>query len=92
MIEYELEFTQDALDDIKKHQKSGNKSLLSKLEKLLLELKQHPDTGTGQIEKLKHYKEETWSRRINDGHRLVYRIKEDVVVVLVLSVYGHYEL
>ncbi|WP_229123623.1 type II toxin-antitoxin system YoeB family toxin [Bacteroides cellulosilyticus] len=40
---------------------------------------------------LKHYKEETWSRRINDEHRLVYRIKEDVVIVLVLSVYGHYK-
>ena len=86
MIEYELEFTQDALDDIQR-----NKPLLKKLEKLLGELKQHPTTGTGQIELLKHYKEETWSRRINDEHRLVYRIKDEVVTVLVLSVYGHYK-
>lgn len=91
MIEYELEFTQEALNDINKHQRSGNKPLLKKLEKLLIELRQHPATGTGQIEKLKHYEEETWSRRINDEHRLVYRIKEDVVLVLILSVYGHYE-
>ena len=35
MIEYELEFTQDALDDIQRHKKSGNKPLLKKLEKLL---------------------------------------------------------
>ena len=91
MIEYELEFTQEALDDIQKHKKSGNKPLLKKLEKLLVELRQHPSTGTGQVEMLKHYKEETWSRRINDEHRLVYRIKEDVVVMLVLSVYGHYK-
>ncbi len=28
MIEYELEFTQEALDDIKKHKKNGNKALL----------------------------------------------------------------
>ncbi len=82
MIEYELEFTQEALDDIQKHKKS---------EKLLVELRQHPSTGTGQVEMLKHYKEETWSRRINDEHRLVYRIKDDVVVVLILSVYGHYK-
>ena len=33
MIEYELEFTQDALDDIQRHKKSGNKPLLKKLEK-----------------------------------------------------------
>ena len=65
MIEYELEFTQDALDDIQRHKKSGNKPLLKKLEKLLGELKQHPKTGNGQIALLKHYKEETWSRRIS---------------------------
>lgn len=91
MIEYELEFTEEAQDDIARHRKSGNKPLLKKLEKLLLELMQHPDTGTGQVEKLKHYKEDTWSRRINDEHRLVYRIEEDKIVVLVLSAYGHYE-
>ena len=56
-----------------------------------MELRQHPSTGTGQVEMLKHYKEETWSRRINDEHRLVYRIKDDMVVVLILSVYGHYK-
>lgn len=56
-----------------------------------MELRQHPDTGTGQIEELKHYKEETWSRRLNDEHRLVYRIKDNVVVVLILSIYWHYK-
>lgn len=49
MIEYELEFTQEALDDIQKHKKSGSKPLLKKLENLLEELRQHPATGTGQI-------------------------------------------
>lgn len=90
MMVYELEFTKEALNDIQRHKKSGNKPLLKKLEKLLQELKQHPSTGTGQVEMLKLYQEETWSRRINDEHRLVYRIKEDVVVVLILSAYGHY--
>ena len=87
MIEYELVFTQEALDDIQKHKKSGNKPLLKKLEKLLEELRQHPSTGTGQVEMLKHYKEETWSRRINDEHRLVYRIKDDMVVVLIICIW-----
>ena len=91
MIEYELEVPQEALDDIQKHKKSGNKPLLKKREKLLVELRQLPATGTGQVEMLKHYKEETWSRRINDEHQLVYRIKDDMVVVLILSAYGHYK-
>lgn len=91
MNEYELEFTKEAQEDILRHKKSGNKPLLKNLEKLLQELRRHPSTGTGQIEMLKHYEEETWSRGINDEHRLVYRIKNDVVIVLVLSAYGHYK-
>ena len=55
-----------------------------------MELQEHPRTGTGQVEPLKYYKEETWSRRINREHRLVYRIHDDIVEVLVLSTYGHY--
>ena len=32
-----------------------------------------------------------WSRRITKKHRLVYRIYENNVVVLVLRAYGHYD-
>jgi len=32
-----------------------------------------------------------WRFRITDKHRLVYRIFETEVVVLVLTAYGHYE-
>lgn len=63
---------------------------IKKLNALLEEITNHPTTGTGQVEKLKHYKEETWSRRINKEHRLIYRVYEEVVEVLIISVYGHY--
>ncbi|HRN44897.1 MAG TPA: type II toxin-antitoxin system YoeB family toxin [Flavobacterium sp.] len=33
----------------------------------------------------------TWSRRINDKHRLIYRIESEKVIVLVLSLWGHYD-
>ena len=46
--------------------------------------------GTGHPERLKGKPEGRWSRRINEKHRLVYRIYEDTVVVLVLSAYSHY--
>ncbi len=87
---YELEFTEDALADIDRLKKAGNKKLLEKLLVLLLELREHPLTGTGKIERLKYYDEETWSRRISAEHRLVYRIYDTRVVVLVLSTFGHY--
>ncbi len=71
--------------------KSGNKAVLKKLDVLLNELTEHPYSGTGHVERLKHYGEQTWSRRISDKHRLVYRVYEEVVLVLVLSAYGHYD-
>lgn len=89
-MSYLIDFTQDAMEDIERLKKSGNKQVLKKLASLFVELQEHPRTGTGQIEILKHYQEETWSRRINKEHRLVYRINDDTVHVLVVSVYGHY--
>lgn len=77
--------------DIEKHRKSGNKKMLVKIDRLLDELREHPTTGTGKPEQLKHYKTPTWSRRISGQHRLVYRIQEEVVTVLILSAWGHYE-
>ena len=64
---------------------------IKKLNALLEEIRLHPTTGTGRIERLKHYKEATWSRRINHEHRIVYRVYEELIEVLVISVYGHYE-
>ena len=61
--------------------KSGDKKTLNKIANLLLELQEHPRTGTGQVEHLRHFKfEETWSRRINKQYRmmqLVYAFYEE---------------
>ena len=54
-------------------------------------LKAHPKTGTGKVEPLKGYDGTVYSRRITHGHRLVYKIYDDVVEVLILSAFGHYE-
>ena len=90
-MSYKIELEQRAKDDILKHRMSGDKKMLKKIHAFLEELKNHPTTGTGKPELLKHYKEPTWSRRISDKHRLVYRIQDEIVVVLVISAYGHYE-
>lgn len=87
---YVLNFEEKAVQDIIRLKKSGDKSLLKKLEKLLVEIKAHPRTGTGQVEQLKYFKTETWSRRINHEHRIVYHIYEERIEVLILFIYGHY--
>lgn len=88
---YEIEFVQSALDDLERHKKAGNKQLVKKISKLIEELRKHPTSGTGKPERLKYYKDETWSRRINHKHRLVYEIQETKILVLVLSMWGHYD-
>lgn len=89
-MNYKLIISENALEDLNKHKKSGNKKLLRKLEVLLTELMQHPREGTGKPEKLKYNLEGLYSRRINKEHRLIYQINDDVVTVLVLSAYSHY--
>lgn len=87
---YQLVFTKDAQKQLVILAKKAPNAI-KKLEVLLQELREHPRTGTGQVEQLKHFDKETWSRRITREHRLTYRIHDDVVEVLVLSVYGHYK-
>ncbi|WP_085931046.1 Txe/YoeB family addiction module toxin [Belliella baltica] len=65
--------------------------MLLKIDKLFDELRKNPKTGTGKPEKLKYYTKPTWSRRINSKHRLIYRIEEDKVIILVLTAWGHYD-
>jgi len=89
-MSFSIEITETAKSDIEKHKKAGDKKILNKINELLLELRVHPKTGTGRPELLKHYIEPTWSRRISDKHRLVYRIHNETVVVLVLALWGHY--
>ena len=90
-MSFEIEFTEIAIADLEKHKKSGDKKILLKIDNLLNELRENPTLGTGKPEKLKHYKIPTWSRRISDKHRLVYRIQDEKVLVLVLSCWGHYD-
>ena len=89
-MSYTLEFSEIVLDDIEKHKKSGDKTVLKKIEKLLNELMEHPTTGMGQPEMLKHDLTGLYSRRINKKHRLVYSINEEVITVHILSACAHY--
>lgn len=90
-MSFSIELTPQAIEDIERHKKSGDKKILIKIDRLLNELREHPTTGTGKPEKLKYFDAPTWSRRINDKHRLVYRIEDTKIIVLVLSFWGHYD-
>jgi len=89
-MSYTLRFSKTCLEDIERHKKSGDKATIKKIEKLLNELKEHPTTGAGQPEKLKHELAGLYSRRINKKHRLVYAVDEQVVTAHLLSAWAHY--
>lgn len=86
---YNVIFSPDAQKDLISLKKKAPVAF-KKFLKIYEELKQHPKTGTGQCEQLKPYGEETWSRRLDKEHRVVYRVYDDVVEVFVLSAFGHY--
>jgi toxin YoeB len=70
-----------------KNQPHNYKKALKLLEELML----HPKTGSGRPEQLKYELTGKWSRRIDDEHRMVYTIDEEVVVVEVLKMRYHYD-
>ncbi|MCL2039568.1 MAG: Txe/YoeB family addiction module toxin [Bacteroidetes bacterium] len=91
-MNYYIDFSDKAKKDIKEIKNSGNKVAFNKINSLLKELAEHPRTGTGHPEQLKGFTDvERWSRRITKKHRLIYDIKDDVVVVLIISAFGHYD-
>jgi toxin YoeB len=90
-MSYEIALTPEAESDLEKHKLSGDKKILIKISKLFDELREHPATGTGKPELLKYYDIPTWSRRITAKHRLIYRIENQTIIVLILSLWGHYD-
>lgn len=87
-MSYIVNLSQQALVDSDRLERDEPKAFL-KFQAFLIELAEHPKTGTGHPEALKGTTD-CWSRRISKKHRLIYRIYETEVVVLVISAYGHY--
>ena len=67
---------------------STDKRILKKINTLLQDIKRNPFDGLGKPEPLKHEMAGTWSRRINQEHRLVYEVFEESI--LVVSCRYHY--
>jgi toxin YoeB len=84
----EVDFLDKAIDDIEFWKKSGNKTVQSKIAKLLESICITPYSGIGKPEPLKHQLSGYWSRRITDEHRLVYTVSENRIKVI--SMRFHY--
>jgi toxin YoeB len=87
---YILEFTDQAVKDLIRL-KMSEPIAYKKVQNLLLELIDHPKTGTGKPQLKRYNLSWLYSRLVTDKHRLIYEILEEKIIVLVLSASGHYE-
>ena len=58
-----------------------DKQMLKRINQLIQEIQREPFTGIGKPEPLKHALSGYWSRRINDEHRIVYKVENDALLV-----------
>jgi toxin YoeB len=69
--------------------KTGNKIILKKIVQLTEAIIENPFDGIGKPEALKYELAGLWSRRINQEHRFVYSVADDLLTIISLK--GHYE-
>ncbi|MEO5910484.1 MAG: Txe/YoeB family addiction module toxin [Pelobium sp.] len=90
MGKYSIIVEKSAQKELQSHYKSGDQSSIKRIEKIFIELSAHPETGIGNPERLKYDLSGYWSRRINKKDRLVYRIEDQYIHVIVIAAMGHY--
>lgn len=81
-------FSHQAWEDYKLW-KERDKKLCRKIDTLLTDIERNQHSGLGKPEPLRHQWSGWWSRRIDEEHRMIYRIVADTIeVALLRSHYG----
>jgi len=66
-----------------------DKKTLKRIHELPKDVSRSPSPAISKPEQLKHALSGYWSRRINDEHRLVYRVEGEIILIAQLRY--HYE-
>ena len=75
-----LVFSENAWEDYLQWQRTDQK-ILRRINKLIKETQRDPFDGIGRPEPLKHSLAGYWSRRINDEHRIVYKVTDNALLI-----------
>jgi toxin YoeB len=81
----EIIFSPQAMEDLDYWKKSGNKIIQKKIQQLIESMQETPFEGIGKPEGLKHQHSGRWSRRINQEHRLVYKVEDQTIIITALQ-------
>ena len=75
-----LIFSENAWQDYLYWQKTDRKTL-KRINLLIREIERSPFEGIGKPEPLKHALSGYWSRRIDNEHRITYRVESDSLLI-----------
>lgn len=81
-------FAEQAWEDYQ-HWLATDMKLLKRINLLIRDTCRNPFEGIGKPEPLRHLLKGYWSRRISDEHRMVYRVKDETL--LLAQLHYHYE-
>jgi toxin YoeB len=84
-----LTFSSKAWDNYLYWQKT-DKARVKRINALIKDIHRNPFDGIGKPEPLKHGLSGYWSRRINDEHRIVYKVAEDNLLIAQLRYHYKY--
>lgn len=73
-------FVDESWDDYLYWQKT-DKRRLKRINQLIKAIARDPFDGIGKAEPLKFKYAGYWSRRIDDEHRLIYKVREDEILI-----------
>jgi toxin YoeB len=80
-------FSERAWEDYLYWQKT-DKKILNRINSLIKDIQRDPYNGIGKPEALKHGLSGYWSRRIDDEHRILYKVEDDAL--LLVQIRYHY--
>lgn len=84
----EIVLSPQAKEHIDFWNKTGNRQILNKIKKLIDSILESPYEGIGKPEQLKYELSGYWSRRINEEHRIVYKVENNTIYFIAFK--GHY--
>ncbi|MFC7520673.1 Txe/YoeB family addiction module toxin [Xanthomonas populi] len=75
-----LQFSANAWEDYLYWQQT-DKKMLKRINELIKAIQRDPFQGIGKPEPLRHALAGYWSRRINDEHRIVYKVENGILLI-----------
>ena len=58
-----------------------DRRLVTRINQLIRDIQREPFSGLGKPEPLRHAFQGYWSRRINDEHRIVYKVQDEAILI-----------